>query len=474
VDSLDLSAVFNPERVAVIGVSMTNPFHPANIIYNKNYYASDCRVYAVNPKGGELERRHIYRSVSEVPDKVDMAVIAVKSHLLGDVARECAEVGVRALVVISGGFAEMGNEGRKLQDELAEVCSANSMTLIGPNCFGVYSPPTIDTFFLPPERTVIPKKGDIAVASQSGAFLVDQVMTNFHEAGIGISVAVSMGNKALVDEEVLLEYFASRDDTRSMCFYIEGMDQGVRRFIEAAREITPHKPIVVYLGGKSERGQAAAHSHTAALAADHELMSGALKQSGILEAETETEVITFCKILSFYHHRPLRNCNVAVISSSGGHGVLASDLASAAQLNILPFSQERQDELRALIEPNIRDIAALGNPVDLTGSAMDQDFERALDYLLSQNDIEAALVLVLPYTPMLTSFVGTRLGQVVKRHDKPVVAYVPNLAKYGMVLEGFELNGIPVVHSIEEGVQMLKALRLLGIYAASGQPGCPR
>lgn len=459
----NLDMVFNPATVAVIGVSITNPFHPANIIFNKNYYGNECEVYAVNPKGGELERRTVYKSLGDLPCTPDMAVVAVRAHLVPDVARECAKVGVRTMVVISGGFAEMGPEGKALQDELLDICDEGSITLIGPNCFGVYSPPMVDTFFLPPERTVLPKKGRIAVASQSGAFMVDQIMTNFHEAGIGISLAVSMGNKAQVDEAELVDYFAKHDGTSIMCYYIEGIDQGVRRFVEKARGITPGKPIIVYLGGKSERGKHAALSHTAALAADHALVEGALRQSGIIEAETEQEVTTFAKIMAFYPHRPLRLCNVAVISSSGGHGVLASDISAEAGLNIMPFSQERQDEIRQLLEPGIRDIAATGNPVDLTGSAADQDFERVLDYLLGQKDVEAAMVLTLPYTPMMTSFVGTRLGQVVKKHDKPVVAYVPNLAKYGMVLEGFELNGIPVVHSIEEAVQMLRALKLLGI-----------
>jgi acetate---CoA ligase (ADP-forming) len=458
----DLDMVFSPRRVAVIGVSTTNPFHPANIIYNKNYYSYECEVYPVNPKGGELERRRVYRSLDELPAVPDMAVLAVRAHVVPEVARDCAEAGVKTMVVISGGFAEVGERGKELQDQLVRICEDASITLIGPNCFGVYAPPAIDTFFLPPERTVLPGKGHIAVASQSGAFMVDQIMTNFHEAGIGLSLAVSMGNKAQVDEESLLEYFAARDDTRLMCFYIEGIDAGVRRFIESARKVTPEKPIIVFAGGKSERGKAAARSHTAALAAEHELVEGAMKQSGILEAETESEMTSFAKILAFYPRRPMKMCNIAVISSSGGHGVLASDMAQAAGLNILAFDAQRQHELRHLLEPNIQDIAAVGNPVDLTGSAADQDFERVLDYLLAQDDIEAAMVLTLPYTPMMTSFVGTRLGQVVKRHDKPVVAYVPNLAKYGMVLEGFELNGIPVVHSIGEGVQMLKALRLLG------------
>jgi len=158
----------------------------------------------------------------------------------------------------------------------------------------------------------------------------------------------------------------------------------------------------------------------------------------------------------------LHLCNVAIISSSGGHGVVASDLADNAGINIPQFSGQRRENILALLDPTIRDIASVSNPIDLTGSASDLDFERTLDYLLAQDDIEAALVLALPYTPMMTSFVGTRLGQVVKRYDKPVVAYVPNLAKYQMVLEGFELNGIPVVHAISEGIEMFKALKLVG------------
>jgi acyl-CoA synthetase (NDP forming) len=457
----DLARVFSPERVAVVGVSTTNPFHPANIIYNKNFYGSESGVYAVNPKGGELERRRIFCSVGEIPERVDMAVIAVKAAVVPDVARECADAGVGSLVVISGGFAEMGESGQALQDELVDICEANGMILIGPNCFGVYSPPAIDTFFLPPERTVLPKRGDIAVASQSGAFLVDQIMTNFHEAGIGVSVAVSMGNKAMVDEVTLLEHFASRDDTRAICFYLEGIGKRSREFFELAETVTRSKPVVLFQGGKTGEGMKAARSHTGALSGDLKLMSGAMRQSGVIEATREIEVTSFSKIFTFYHHRPLETGNITVVSSSGGHGVVAADLAKEAGLSLPRFSAERQEALRARIDRSLHDIATLDNPIDLTGSVADQDFERALDYLLSEEDIEAALILALPYTPMITSFVGTRLGQVAKKHDKPVIAYIPNLAKYGMVLEGFELNGIPVVHSIEEGVQMLKALRLL-------------
>jgi acyl-CoA synthetase (NDP forming) len=462
---MDLDGIFEPRRVAVIGVSLTNPFHPANIVFNKNYYGYDAETFAVNPRGGELERRPVFKSVGDIPGGVDQAVVAVRAKYVPDVARDCARAGVSSLVVLSGGFAEtLTQEGIALQDELVEVCRENSMALIGPNCLGIYSPPFTNSLFLPPERTTLPKKGDIAVASQSGAFLVDQILTGFQECGVGVSVGVSIGNKAMLDEVSMLRHFARRDDTRAMVFYIEGTDQRARQFADAAAAVAGQKPVVVYLGGKSQKGMQAALSHTAALAGNIEIMSAALKQSGVIEAETESEITSFAKIFSYYHHRPLKQGNLTIISSSGGHGVIAADLAVKAALKVPHFSDEWQRDLRGLVEDSIKDIASFQNPVDLTGSASDQDFERVLDYLLARDEVEGTIILALPYTPLVTSFIGTRLGQVVRRRNKPVVAYVPNLAKYGMVLEGFELNGIPVVHSIEAAVEMLRALRLLAVY----------
>jgi acyl-CoA synthetase (NDP forming) len=459
---MDLRGIFEPERVAVVGVSLSNPFNPANIVFNKNYYSYRAETFAVNPRGGELERLPVYKSVLEIPDGVDQAVVAVRAKLVPGVARECAQAGVKSIVVLSGGFAEIGTpEGIALQEELVEICIANSITLVGPNCLGIYSPPFTNSLFLPPERTTLPKEGDIAVASQSGAFLVDQLFTGFADSGIGVSVGVSIGNKAMIDEVSVLEHFAEREDTKAMVFYIEGMDKRAREFLRAAGETSPSKPIIVYLGGKSEKGMEAAKSHTGALAGNMEIMSAALRQKGVIEAENESEITSFAKIFSYYHHCPLQTGNITIISSSGGHGVISADLAVKAGLNVPHFSRERGEALRAVTQDAIKDIASCQTPVDLTGSASDQDFERVLDYLLAQDDVEAAIILALPYTPIVTSLIGSRLGHVVRNRDKPVVAYVPDLAKYGMMLEGFELNGIPVVHSMEASVEMLKALRLL-------------
>ncbi len=455
--------LLRPKRVAVVGVSLTNPFHPANIIFNKSFYGSGSVAYPVNPRGGELEKRPVFGSVKELPEQADLAIIAVKASLVMGVIRECGEAGIEAAIIISGGFAELGGEGVELQRKLVEECRRFNICMIGPNCIGVYHPPYIDSFFLPPERTVIPKKGAISVISQSGAFLVDQMFTRFYEEDLGIRTAVSIGNRAMIDEVDMLRHFANDTGTRAICLYLEGAGTRPREFYELCEEVSAHKPIIAFMGGKSARGQRAAVSHTAALAGDSRLVSAALAQCGVIEATDELELASLAKIFDFYHHRPLFEGNIAVVSSSGGHGVVAADLCEGTGLKLVPFTEAEQRGLQKLCTDSISDIASFQNPLDLTGSASDLDFERTLDYVLSMERVEGAIVLALPYTPMITSFVGTRLGHVVRRHDKPVAAYIPSLAKYGMVLEGFELNGIPVVHTIQESVQMMHALYRLGL-----------
>ncbi len=455
--------LLRPKKVAVIGVSLTNPFHPANIIFNKSFYGSGSVAYPVNPHGGELEKRPVYRSVNELPEQADLAIIAVKAPLVPGIIRECGAAGIKAAIIISGGFAEVGGEGIALQEELVKECRRHDICMIGPNCIGVYHPPYIDSFFLPPERTVIPKKGAISVISQSGAFLVDQILTRFYEEDLGIRTAVSIGNRAMLDEVDMLAHFAQDTGTRAICIYLEGAGTRPREFYELCSEVSSRKPIIAFVGGKSLKGQRAALSHTAALAGNSRVISSALAQCGVIEATDELELASLAKIFDFYHHRPLLEGNIAVVSSSGGHGVVAADLCEGTGLNLVPFSDKEQRALKKLCTDSIRNISSFQNPLDLTGSASDLDFERTLDYVLSLPRVEGAIVLALPYTPMITSFIGTRLGHVVRRHDKPVAAYIPSLAKYGMVLEGFELNGIPVVHTIQESVQMMQALYRLGL-----------
>ncbi|MDP7112672.1 MAG: CoA-binding protein, partial [Myxococcota bacterium] len=262
---MDLDPILRPRSLAVVGYSHSNPFHPANVIYHKNHLRYDARCFAVNPRGGEVYGETVYPRIGDIPGGVDQAVLVVRSDLVPGLVRECAEAGVRGLVVISGGFAETGRT--ELQAALTTAAHDTGLPVIGPNCLGVYAPPMCDSFFLPYERLVEPRAGNVALVSQSGGILVDLIIKLTQER-VGLSSAVSIGNKAVVDEVDLLEYFLADEQTQVIGIYLEGFSRGRgRRFVELARSAA--KPIVALKAGKTPGGSRAVSSHTASLAGDY-------------------------------------------------------------------------------------------------------------------------------------------------------------------------------------------------------------
>ena len=445
--------LFEPNSMAVIGVSLSNDRHPANVIYNKNHLRYPLEVFPVNPRGGILQRKEVFPHVSDVPEKVDLAVIAVRADLVPGVLSECIEAGVGGAVVVSGGFAETGR--KDLQDSMVAIAKDADFPFVGPNCLGIFSPGRVDTFFLPSERIVQPDPGNIALVSQSGGILVDQ-MINFADEGVGLSVAVSIGNKAVINEVDLLGYLAEHSRTEVIAFYVEGFEKnGGREFVLAASRCP--KPVIVLKSGKSPEGSRAVSSHTASLAGDYEVFSEVLSQYGIVEAKSQFELVSFCESLSCYQN-PIKG-RVGIVTISGGHGAMSVDVCAAHGLTVPTISEEVQKEIREGLSPSARPIAALTNPIDLTGSAVDDDFVVAAECLSRAPEIDCIILLILPYAPGTTSDLGARLSRVYMREGKPLVAYVPSVDKYRMLIEGFELNRIPVSPAIEGAVLMAEAMR---------------
>jgi acetyltransferase len=452
-DRVDFSKMFEPETLVVIGLSMSNERHPANVIFNKNLFRYPVKTYAVNPIGAAYHRERVYSQVSDIPDPIDLAVIAVRAEYVPGVMEECAKTGVGGVTVISGGFAEVGNHD--LQERVAAIASEAWIPLIGPNCLGIYSPGFVDTFFIPSERMVRPEQGNVAIVSQSGGILADQ-MVKFAGQGIGLSRAVSIGNKALVRERQLLDYFKRDEKTDVIAFYLEGFGPGEgREFVEAAK-LCP-KPIVVMKAGKTPGGHRAVSSHTAAIAGDYTVFSSVLAQYGIAEARDEFEMTSFCESLSSYPQGA--GNNVGIITGSGGHGAVAIDACLAAGLDVPSMPDDAQDEIRERLSDSVKLIASLGNPIDLTGSARDDDFVVVAGELSKRPEIDTIIVLLLPYLPEVTSDVGARLSEVQRQGGKPLVAYVPHVEKYRMIIEGFQLNNVPVSPSIEGAILMVEAMR---------------
>ncbi len=450
---MEFESFFRPSTMAVVGVSTTNDRHPANVIYNKNLLRYPVKVFPVNPRGGTLQGERVYREVGEIPEKLDLAVITVRAEHCAAVLQGCIRAGARAATIVSGGFAESGR--RDLQDALAAAAREAHFPFIGPNCLGVYAPGRVDTFFLPGERIVHPRRGHVALVSQSGGLLVDQ-MIRFAEGEVGLSLALSIGNKAVVKEIDLLEYLAGDPKTKVIVFYIEGFGRNEGREFVLAASRCP-KPVLVLKAGKSPGGVKAISSHTASLSGDYEVFSSVLSQHGVIEVKKESDLVPFCESLLCYP-RTIAG-NVGIITGSGGHGALAVDHCSRHGLSVPGLTDPVRQELRSTLSESIRSIAAVDNPLDLTGSAVDDDFVSAADCLSRTEEVDCILLLMLPYLPGVSSDVGARLSQVCRRTGKPMIAYVPHVERYRMLIEGFELNGIPVSPSIEGAVSMVEAIR---------------
>jgi acetate---CoA ligase (ADP-forming) len=380
-------------------------------------------------------------------------VIAVRAELVPETLADCIRSAVGGAVIVSGGFAEVGRDD--LQERITAMAREAGFPFIGPNCLGIYAPGNFDTFFLPGERLVRPNPGTVGFVSQSGGVLVDQ-MVKFTEQGLGLSLAVSIGNKALIRETDLLGYLALDPDTQVIAFYVEGFGRNEgRRFVEQAAAIP--KPVVVLKAGKTAEGVRAVGSHTASLAGDYKVFSDILAQHGIAEARNEFELTCFCESLSHYP-RGIEG-KVGVITVSGGHGALASDILSDLGLGLPRLSDGLQAEIRSGLAAGIREIASLANPVDLTGSSTDEDFEAAIGALGRSPEVDCLLLLLLPYSPGISSDLGARLSDVHQQTGKPLVAYVPHVEKYRILIEGFELNNVPVAASIDGAAYMVEAMR---------------
>jgi len=450
---VNFQALFKPKTVAVIGVSLTNDRHPANVVYTKNHLRYPIKVFPVNPRGGVLGGQTVFAHISEIPEKVDLAVIAARAEQVPTVLSDCIVAGVSAAIIISAGFAETGR--LDLQDRIALIAREAGFPFVGPNCLGIYSPSHMDTFFLPPERMVRPNPGNVALVSQSGGVLVDQIV-KFAEEGVGLSRAISIGNKALIGELELLNYLAQDPETEVIGFYVEGFGRNEgREFILAASHCP--KPVIVLKAGKSPGGGRAVSSHTASLAGDYETFSTVLSQYGVVEARDQLEMISFCESLSCYQ-RSIKG-NIGIITGSGGHGALAVDTCTGHGLAVPFLSEQAQNEIRKNLTSSVQPIASLGNPIDLTGSAVDDDFVFATSYLSRRSEFDCIVMLLLPYLPGITSDIGARVSQIYQQEHKPLVAYVPHVEKYRMIIEGFEFNRMPVSPSIEGAVLMAEALR---------------
>ncbi len=439
-----------PRSIAVVGASSDSRKLGYHVLTNlKKAFAGT--VYPVNPKGGIIQGLRAYRSLVELPESVDLAVVVIPSDKVLGVIEEAGEVGIRAVVVESGGFAEVGRAD--LERELIRTAYRWGIRVVGPNCIGVFNPSLgLNTAFLPPGRMRMPRRGGLSLVSQSGAMMAS-IMDWAGYEDVGLAKAVSFGNKSDIDEVDVLEYLADDEDTKVVFLYLEGFKRGRGpAFIAISRKLTAKKPMVVYVGGRTQRGAEAAKSHTAAIASPYRIMRGMLRQAGAIEASSLRDafnvIVGFDKlgVSTKPGHR------VGVITDGGGIGVASVDALVSKDLEVPVFSRDLQSGIKEILPP----VGSPTNPVDLTGNATDDIYARAVDLVASSGETDALLVTILVQVPSLSEDVVD--GIAYNHGGLPTVAVTVGGKFADRIAKRLKASGIPTYSSAEEAAEVIKAI----------------
>jgi acetyl coenzyme A synthetase (ADP forming)-like protein len=408
-------AILRPKSIAVIGASRTPNTIGWQILDNLLRFGFNGPLYPVNPKAEVIHSIRAYPTVRAIPDPVDLAIVVVPKHLVQGVAEECGQKGVKGLVVITAGFAEVGGEGIAREAKLLETVRRYGMRMVGPNCMGVLnSNPdfSMNATFAP----TMPPYGPVGFISQSGAMGLS-ILDYAEELGIGIHQFVSVGNKADVSGNDLLLYWADDPEIRVILMYLESFGNP-RRFYQIARALTRKKPIFVVKAGRTAAGARAATSHTAALAGTDLAADALMEQCGVMRAQTVEELFDYAMA---FPRLPLPKGNrVAIVSNAGGPAIILADACESLGLSVHELSAETQ----AAIRRRVPDEAAVRNPVDLIASATAETYRDVLELVLQDPNVDAVIVSVVP--PPLGSKakdVAEAIVQVAaSRRDIPVMA----------------------------------------------------
>ncbi|MFH1750222.1 MAG: CoA-binding protein, partial [Candidatus Micrarchaeota archaeon] len=454
-----LKALTNPKSVAVIGASADPNKVGYGVLkslvegcvfksYNCSAFAGS--VHPVNPRQTQILGRKCFPRIQDIPEDIDLAVIAVPSSLVLQIMGDCAEKKVKAAIIISAGFAETGKEGRKLQDEVLAVARAASIRILGPNVLGILRPPiSLNASF----ALSMPESGEIAFISQSGA-LADSVVDWALEARYSFSLIVSLGNAADLDVSDFLEFCLEDPGTKAITLYLEGIKDG-KKFLKVAREVTKFKPVILLKGGRSARGEKAIASHTGSLAGSFAVYEAAMRQAGVFMAESVEDLFDLAKALS--EQPRVRGRNVAIVTNGGGVGVLTADYCDAHGLNVVDFMPETISKLDS--SGKMHAAYSRANPLDLVGDALPERYDAALNILLQEKYIDGIIVVQTLQT-MTRSKEDAEIVVAAHRRfpNKPIVCVFMG-GKYSA--EGVSVlrqNNIPDYNDPLKAVKVMKAL----------------
>ncbi len=405
-----LEPFYRPESVAVIGASRDEGKLGHAVFKNLIQCGYDGRLYPINPKADDILGHQAYPSVLAVTEKIDLAVIVIPDRFVAHVLEDCGQKGVKGVIVITAGFREIGGEGIKKEKALVDIVERYDMRMLGPNCLGI-----IDTI-CPLNASFargMPRRGDIAMMSQSGALLLAILDWALGEE-VGFSRFVSLGNKADIDETDLLQLWDEDPHSKVIVAYLEGIADGPR-FMEIAQQVTRETPIIAIKAGTSDAGARAVSSHTGTLAGSERAYDAAFKQAGITRADSIEELFDYAH--AFAEVPPIKGNKIAIVSNAGGAAIMATDALDRAQLQLASFQRQTIRSLKTRLPPGANAL----NPVDVRGDADAERYKFALDTVLQDRNVDGVIAILTPQAVTKVDETAHAIANLVRRHDKPVL-----------------------------------------------------
>jgi acetyl coenzyme A synthetase (ADP forming)-like protein len=444
---------FEPKSVAIVGASRKQGKIGNFILRNNLMLGYSGPIYPVNPGAGEIEGLRCYPSVAAIPEAVELAVIALPAHLVVDVMKDCQRKKVRGVVIISSGFSEIGGEGLERQRELVRLAAEEGIRVLGPNTTGILNPGGRFTTTFVDLKGV--KAGGIGFVAQTGIFAGMMFQWIFSSQHFGLSKVIGLGNKADVTDHDALNYLAQDEATRGVIMYLEGVRDG-KRFLDSASRLVRRKPLVVIKGGKTEEGARAAQSHTGSLAGRDEIFEALFRQAGAIRVSDFEELLDFGKTFAY---QPLpRGNRTAIVTLSGGAGVMATDICLESGLRLARLEARTLEKL----QEKMPSWAHPGNPFDIEplSEIVTQEgaYRLGLDTVLSDPGVDLALLVM--STLKTPHGHADFLLEVTQAHpEKPVaVCIIGEAAGYTQLFQIMEEASIPVFVSVRRAVASLAAL----------------
>jgi len=459
-DMGDLSKLLNPKSVAVIGASRDERKIGGIVVRNIRESGFGGAVYPVNPKAEDIQGLKTYVDMASIPETPELAVVALPANMVIEVLGQIAEKGTRDVVVFTAGFGEIGEEGKRLEEDMGRFCGEKEMNLLGPNCLGFVSNlvPINVTF-----GNVAKNPGNLRMLSQSGA-IATAVFDWFEAQGLGFGEFITLGNKTVVGENEVLEYWLSRErgdvrerfgeglsDVYPVGMYLESIKEG-KRFLELVREVSRNDPVFVLKPGKSEAAAKAMQSHTGAIAGEDAVMGAALAQAGAIRCEGIEDLFDLARVFAW--EKTPEGPRVAVVSNAGGPAVISADVIAEVGLE-LPVIDDGTHE-RLLVK--LPRAASVVNPVDVLGDALAQRYADAVEILLSESRVQALVVILTPQVMTEIEETARLIGELAAKHGKPVVCSFMggnHIRKGEEVLNGYK---IPSFRYPERAIKALGAM----------------